>query len=113
MLEFWFPFSQIERTRRLGTWCDGIPLLYLVPKDRVTISMCGVGYFPYQLAPFETEWRFRHRRDRIPISIILRLGYVAREKEQSFRPHPHLAEIYNSRPTQTADWMIAVELTEP
>lgn len=112
MIEFWFPFSQLEQTKRLGTWCDGIPLLKLAQIDRVTFSLSGIGYFPHQIASFETEWRFKRRRDRIPDSITLRLGYVAPENQQSARQNRKPECMYNSRPTQTSDWMIEVELTK-
>ena len=112
MLEFWFPFSDIARTRRLGTWCDGIPLLIVDQIDRVTFSLSGVGCFPYQLSAFETEWRFKHRRDRTPCSIILRLGSVVPENQQAARPNRLPRRIFDRRPTQNSDWMIAVELTE-
>ncbi|GAA5504638.1 hypothetical protein [Novipirellula caenicola] len=112
MLEFWFPFSQIEQTQRLGTWCDGIPLLNVDQIDRVTFFLSGVGCFPHQFAPFETEWRFKNRRDRTPESITLRLGYVAPENQQSARQNPQPQRIYDSRPTKNSDWMVAVELTE-
>ena len=52
LLEFWFPFSEIEHTRQLGTWCDGVPLLRVDQLDRVRFSVSGVGYFPHQLAAF-------------------------------------------------------------
>ena len=76
MIQFWFPFSLIEVTKRLGTWCDGIPLLVVDQTDRVTFSVSGVGEFPTESAAFETEWHFKNRRDLVPASIILRLGYV-------------------------------------
>ncbi len=112
LLEFWFPFSDIDHTRQLGTWCDGIPLLKVKQIDRVTFMLSGVGYFPQQLAPFETEWNFQHRRDSRPQSVILRLGNIIHTNKQSDRYDRHPERIFASRPTVNSDWMIAVELSE-
>jgi hypothetical protein len=112
LLEYWFPFSDIECTRRLGTWCDGIPLLHVHQIDRITFSISGVGYFPYQWAPFETEWKFQSRRDLVPQSVVLRLGTVTHENQQTTRHNKCPERIFSSRPTDNSDWMIAVELTE-
>ncbi len=112
-IEFWFPFSEIELTRRLGTWCDGIPLLHVRETNRLTFSISGVGFFPHQLAPFETEWNFQHRRDAVPKTVILRLGHVHHEKQQSSLKNKHPDCLYRSRPKKNSDWMVAVELFEP
>ena len=110
MLEYWFPFSEIEETMRLGTWCDGIPLLTVEQIDRVTFFLSGVGNFPYQLAPFELEWHFVNRRDLKPASIVLRLGPVAQENQQTSRHNRNVEHVFRLRPKQNCDWMIAVEL---
>lgn len=112
MLEFWFPLSQIECTRRLGAWCDGVPLLQIQQLNRITFSVSGVGYFPYQLAPFETEWHFQNRRDLIPKFIILRLGNVAHANQQTVRLNRHPNRIFSTRPTDNSNWMVAVELAD-
>ena len=51
MLDFWFPFSDIELTRKLGIWCDGVPILEIKPLDRVSFQITGVGHFPHDFAP--------------------------------------------------------------
>jgi len=112
LLEFWFPFSDIERTRLLATWCDGIPLLHVEQMDRTTFVLSGVGYFPHELASFETEWHFQSRRAKDPHTIILRLGNIIHENQQSARHNLHPERTFSSRPTVNSEWMVAVELTE-
>ena len=96
----------------MGTWCDGIPLLFVDQLDRVTFTVSGVGYFPLDLAPFETEWHFQNRRDPAPETIVLRLGNTAFANQQTARQNRHPERIFESRPSRNSDWMIAVELTD-
>ena len=112
LLEFWFPLSLFEQTRRLDAWCDGIALLNVEQIDRVSFFLSGVGYFPHQFAPFETEWHFKNRRDRTPESITLRLGSLPPKNQQSTRQNRNPQRIFDSRPTKDSDWMVAVEMSE-
>lgn len=112
LIEFWFPFTEIEYTMRRGTWCDGIPLFHITEIDRTTFQIAGVGYFPHQLAPFELDFHFLHRRDATPQAIILRLGHILRERDQSCVRNKHPQLIFDSRPRSNSDWAVAVELTE-
>ena len=66
IIEFWFPFSDIELTRKHNIWCDGIPLLKIESLGRVSFRVAGVGYFPIYFAPFELDFLFRNRRDTLP-----------------------------------------------
>ena len=114
MLEFWFPFSDIEFTRKRGIWCDGVPLLEIKELNRVSFVMSGVGYFPHDFTPFELEFHFNSRRDLIPHSIILRFGLL--DHNDGLRligHHKHPSHIINLRPKTNSEWAVAVELTEP
>ena len=112
LIEFWFPFSEIEYTRQRGTWCDGISLLQITAIDRTTIQIAGVGCFPHDYAPFEIDFHFSNRRDAVPRSMILRLGSIAHESHQSGRHNRNPHTILASRPSMNADWAVAVELTD-
>ena len=112
MIEFWFPFSEIEYTKQRGTWCDGITLLEIAAIDRTTFRMAGVGYFPRQLTPFEIDFDFLKRRDTTPQTIILRLGNVLHERQQSSGQNKHQQDIFDSRPKHNSDWAVAVELMD-
>ena len=114
MLEFWFPFSDIEFTRQRGIWCDGVPLLEIKELNRVSFLIFGVGYFPHDFTPFELEFQFNSRRDVKPNSIVLRFGLL--DHNGSLRligHHKHPSHIMELRPKTNSEWAVAVELTEP
>ena len=111
LLEFWFPFSEIEYTKLRGTWCDGITLMVITEIDRTTFRIAGVGYFPRELTPFELDFDFHNRRDLTPQAIILRLGNISHERHQTSGPSKHSQYILDSRPKHNSDWAVAVELT--
>ncbi len=52
LIEYWFPFSDIEFTRRRGIGCDGVLLVEISELDRTTFLISGVGFFPQELQPF-------------------------------------------------------------
>jgi hypothetical protein len=111
-LEFWFPFSDIEFTRKLGVWCDGVALLEIKSLDRVSFAIAGVGYFPIDFAPFELEFYFNKRRDLVPRSIVLRFGLLDPYGYlRLIGHHKHPSHIMGMRPTTNSDWAVAVELT--
>lgn len=112
LIEFWFPFSEIESTRKLGTWCDGIPLLEVDAIDRTTFLIAGVGYFPRDLAAFEIEFRFANRRDLCAQTIVLRLGRVVHVDRQLNSQCKNPRRLFENRPTFNSDWAVAVELSE-
>lgn len=113
MIEYWFPFSAIEFTRRLGTWCDGIPLLKISLVNRTTFLVIGVGYFPYQFSPFELCFRFPHRRSLHPTVIELRFGNLDGDgKLVQYSSNKDPEAILSKRPTTLDQWAVAVELTE-
>jgi hypothetical protein len=70
MLEYWFPFDEIPFTRRLGTWCDGIPLLTVSDLNRNAFALAGVGYFPNEFSPFELDFHYANRRDLLTTKIV-------------------------------------------
>lgn len=80
-------------------------MLQIQSLNRKAFGISGVGYFPYDLAAFETEWYFTNRRDSYPESIILRIAHPLAKKVVSIQ------QIFERRPTVESDWMIAVELT--
>lgn len=112
LIEFWFPFSDIEVTQKLGLWCDGIPQLQIEELGRKSFRIIGVGYFPYQQAAFELDFNFEKRRDAIPKSIVVRLGQVGHEQRQSSARVKHPQHLIDSRPSTNSQWMVAVELSE-
>ena len=114
MLEFWFPFSDIEFTRTRGIWCDGVPLLEIIELNPASFLIFGVGYFPHDLTPFELEFHFNSRRELQPDSIILRFGLLDHNGGlRLIGHHKHPTYIMNLRPKTNSEWAVAVELTEP
>lgn len=112
MLEFWFPFSDIEFTRRLRTWCDGVALLKVSLVNRTTFLVIGVGFFPDQLSPFELCFRFPHRRSLHPNVIELRFGILDGDRKLlEYSPNEDPEVILSERPTTLDQWAVAVELS--
>jgi len=117
LIEFYLSglFQEIEYTRRLGLWCDGVPELSVSQIDRRTFRIAGVAdccNSSYFLAPFELEFHFEARRGQIPFRVILRFG----EREGNREIHRHtnrskIAMILANRPCHNRDWAVAVELT--
>lgn len=113
MLEFWFPFSEIEFTRKRGIWCDGVPLLEIKELNRVSFLIAGVGYFPHDFTPFELEFHFNSRRELRSDSIILRFGLLDHNGDlRLIGHHKHPSHIMTLRPKTNSEWAVAVELTE-
>ena len=104
IIEFWFPFTLIEHTRKQGTWCDGIVLLKVADLHRTAFLIGGVGYFPQKLAAFELEFHYQNRRDFLTTKIALRLG-------SSWLSNKSPDTIYDRRPRTIRQWPVAVELT--
>ena len=112
LIEYWFPFSEIEYTRKLGIWCDGIPLLSVSSINRTAFSIIGVGYFPFLLGAFELCFHFNHRRDRIPEWIEIRFGELDDADKLVLYPHTKAPElILSRRPVEIQRWAVAVEMT--
>lgn len=112
LLEYWFPFEDIALTRRLGIWCDGIPLLSLRDINRTAFMMTGAGYFPGDLSPFELEFHFNNRRDRLTSRIVLRFGISDHDGGlKTVACGTSAEQVLAQRPTHVRDWMVAVELT--
>ncbi len=113
IIEFWFPFSDIEFTRKRGVWCDGVPILEIRPIDRVSFKITGVGHFPHDFSPFELEFHFINRRDVIPRSVILRFGLLTPSGDlRLIGYNKHSSHVMNLRPKTNSEWAVAVELTE-
>ena len=104
IIEFWFPFTLIEHTRKQGAWCDGIVLLNVTDLQRTAFMVGGVGYFPQKLAPFELEFHYQNRRDLLTTKIALRLGNSSLSNKAP-------DTIYDRRPRGNQQWPVAVELT--
>ena len=114
MLEFWFPFSDIEFTRKRGIWCDGVPLLEIKELNRASFLISGVGYFPHDFTPFEVEFHFNNRRDLKPDLVVFRFGLLDHDGAlRLIRNNRHPSHIMHLRPKTNSEWAIAVELTEP
>ena len=114
MLEFWMPFSKIEVTRKLGTWCDGIVLLTVADIHRTAFLLTGVDYFPNDLSPFELEFHFRNRRDFVTTAIRFRFGMLDHNGGlYTCEMHSNVEAILAQRPQNLQDWAVAVELTPP
>ena len=112
LLEFWFPFEEITLTRRLGTWCDGIPLLKLEDIHRTAIKILGVGYFPNDFSPFELEFHYNSRRDPLTSRIVLRFGISNHDGGlKTFACSTSPEQVLAQSPRHVRDWAIAVELT--
>jgi len=106
------PFSEIEYTRRLGTWCDGIPLLNIEDIHRTAFRVSGVGTFPFELLPFEIDFYYKNRRDLHTSMIFFRFGsLVVRACKQGFNNNRNVQTIYEQRPRELHEWAVAVELT--
>ena len=112
MFEFWMPFSEIEYTRKLGTWCDGIPLLHVSNRNRTAFNVTGVGYFPDEFAPFEHEFHFANRRDLVTTKIIFKWGMLDGHSHlRTFGTSKDPSTVYAQRPQLVQQWAVAVELT--
>ena len=112
MLEFWMPFSEIEFTRKLGTWCDGIPLLHVADLNRTAFTIAGVGYFPHELSPFELGFYYKNRRDLATTKITFLFGmHDGAGHLRTFATTKDPNTILSQRPTDVRDWAVAVELT--
>lgn len=113
LIEFWFPFADIEFTRRRGLWCDGIPLLEVSELDRTSFCLSGVGYFPHEFSPFEIEFHFRHRRDLMPQSIVLRFGLLDHNGDlRTIGTNKDPSYTMQLRPQVNDEWAVAVELSD-
>ena len=66
MFEFWFPFSEIEFTRKRKIWCDGVLHLEVQELNPVSFLIAGIGYFPRSISPFEIEFSFHSNSRRDP-----------------------------------------------
>ena len=112
LLEYWLPFSEIESTRRLGTWCDGIPLLTVADIHRTAFAVAGVGYFPNELSPFELNFYYNRRRDLQAERIEFRFGALDGHGDLlTFSSGKDPATIFTRRPSDVRHWAVAVELT--
>ncbi len=112
LLEFWFPFEDISLTRRRGTWCDGIPLLRLRDINRNAFVIAGVGYFPHDFSPFEIEYHYNDRRDRLTSRIVLRFGISDHDSGlTTFACSTSPEQVLAQSPCYVRDWAVAVELT--
>ena len=106
------PFSEIEYTRKLGTWCDGIPLLHVADLNRTAFTIKGVGHFPHELSPFGLGFYYKNRRDFKTTKITLQFGMLDHFGELStFAMNKDPGIIHSQRPRQLRDWAVAVELT--
>lgn len=113
MLEFWFPFSSIEYTRKRQIWCDGVPLFEIKEIGRVSFLVSGVGYFPHDFTPFELEFHFINRNDLKPSSVIFRFGLLDHNGAlRMIGQNKHPSCVMHLRPTLNSQWAVAVELTE-
>ena len=112
MLEYWFPFSEIETPRRLGTWCDGIPLLTVADLSRTAFALAGVGYFPHELSPFELDFHYLRRRDMHTTRIEFRFGMRDADGGlRTFATNKPPDAILMQRPRDLRQWAVAVELS--
>jgi hypothetical protein len=112
LLEFWFPFEDIILLRSLGAWCDGIPMLMLEVINRTAFKMTGVGHFPHELSPFELEFHYKNRQDRLTSKIVLRFGISNHAGGLKTFACTMLPErVLASSPRDDSDWAIAVELS--
>ena len=112
ILEYWFPFSDIEYTRKLGTWCDGIPLLTVADISRTAFSVAGVGNFPHDLSPFELDFYYDKRRDLHTAKIQFGFGMPdGRGGLLTFGLNKDPGTILRGRPCDVQQWAVAVELT--
>ena len=113
LLEYWFPFTEIALTRKLGTWCDGIPFLRVTERHRTGFLIAGVGYFPNDLSPFELRLEYSFRRDSRPEKIELRFGIDNTEgslKTFSYNYEP--TKLFKKRPTEPEGWAVVVEIID-
>lgn len=114
LLEFWFPFEEFPLTRGLGTWCDGIALLSVENINRTAFKIVGVGYFPIEFSPFELEFHYKNRRDRLTSRIVLRFGISNHAGGiMTFACSTSPERVLARSPCHVRDWAIAVELTPP
>ena len=112
MLEYWIPFSEIDYTRKLGTWCDGIPLLIVDDISRTAFALAGVGYFPQDFSPFELEFHYTHRRDLLTSKINFRFGLLdGKGHLRKWNHNKDPSTILSQRPSDLDQWAVAVELT--
>lgn len=106
------PFSQIEFTRKLGTWCDGVTELNLFDLGRTAFLIVGVGTFPDALSPFELEFYYKKRRDLMTTRIVFRFGMLDSDWQlRKFPPTKSAENLLSQRPSHAKDWAVAVELT--
>ncbi len=112
LLEYWMPFSQIEFTRKLGTWCDGIAELHIFDLGRTAFLIAGVGYFPSDSSPFELEFSYKKRRDLLTTRIVFRFGMLDSDWQlRTFAASKSPEAVLRLRPSDTQDWAVVVELT--
>lgn len=112
MLEFWLPFEQIEYSRNLGIWCDGIRFLQVANINRTAFSVSGVGYFPDQLSPFELGFYYKNRRDLLTTKVTFLFGMLDCDGHLRMFPQSlDIGAIHAQRPRRISDWAVAVELT--
>lgn len=112
MLEYWMRFSEIEYTRNLGTWCDGIPLLTVADINRTAFAVAGVGYFPDDLSLFEVNFYYKRRRDLHTERIEFRFGLLDSSGSLlTFSPHKVPAVIMKWQTSDDRHWAVEVELT--
>ena len=112
LLEYWFPFSDIEFTRKRNIWCDGILLVEITELNFRSFCIAGVGYFPQVLELFEIEFHFENQRDPVPRSCVLRFGLPDGQGELQPLGHKHPGYIIGLRPKTNSEWAVAVELTD-
>ena len=111
VLEYWFPFDEIPLTRSLGIWCDGIPLVTVSDLSRNVFALAGVGYFPYDLSPFELDFHYENRRDLLTVKIALRFGIDDGGSLRTFRSSVSPEKVLSHRPREIRGWAVAVEFT--
>ena len=111
-LEFWFPFSEIEFTRRRKIWCDGVLQLEVQVLNPVSFVISGVGYFPRSISPFEIEFHFTQVRDVTPEFTVLRFGQLVEFGGLcTFEPRTGYSRVMDLRPKTNLEWAVAVKLT--
>ena len=121
------PLSEIEFTRNLNLWCDGIPFIQIQDIHRTAFTIGGVGYFPHQLSPFEVGFHFNRRRDLDPSRITLKFGILDRSgpffvvrspctkvsigQVRTFPMNKDPGVVFSHRPQRLEDWAVAVEFS--
>lgn len=104
-------FQLIEFTRSRGIWCDGVLELSITRPRRLEFIIAGAAFCPYDMAPFELEYHSARRRDDQPSRTFLRFGDRRPSCGNGWQSNEKVAcRIVANRPTDLADWAVAVEI---